>query len=65
MATDDKYDRQIRLWGAHGQMQLSSSRILCLGASASASETLKNLILPGILEFTIVDSAVVEERDLG
>ena len=65
MATSDKYDRQIRLWGAHGQRQLSNSRILLLGASASGSETLKNLILPGIGEYTIVDDALVLERDLG
>ena len=30
-----------------------------------ATETLKNLVLPGIGEFVIVDGAVVSERDLG
>ena len=65
MATSDKYDRQIRLWGAHGQHLLSSSRILLLGATAAGSEVLKNLILPGIKEFTIVDDSIVEQRDLG
>ena len=65
MATNNKYDRQIRLWGPHGQKLLSESRILVLGATASASETLKNLVLPGIKEFTIVDDAKIEQRDLG
>ena len=48
MATDDKYDRQIRLWGAHGQRILSTSHVLLLGASPSGTEALKNLVLPGI-----------------
>jgi molybdopterin/thiamine biosynthesis adenylyltransferase len=38
---------------------LSESRILLLGASAAGSETLKNLILPQIESFTVVDDAVV------
>ena len=65
MATNDKYDRQLRLWGAHGQRQLSASRILVLGATGSASEILKNLILPGIKHFTIVDNGMIDKRDLG
>jgi NEDD8-activating enzyme E1 regulatory subunit len=44
---------------------LSESRILLLGASGIGSETLKNLILPGIKEFTIVDDRDITRRDLG
>ena len=31
MATDDKYDRQLRLWGAHGQVRtcLSDAELEC------------------------------------
>jgi amyloid beta precursor protein binding protein 1 len=65
MATDDKYDRQIRLWGGHGQKILSSSHILLLGANPSGTETLKNLVLPGIQKFTVVDGDTVSKRDLG
>jgi NEDD8-activating enzyme E1 regulatory subunit len=65
MASTNKYDRQVRLWGSHGQKLLSESRILCLGASGAASETLKNLILPQIESFTIVDDAIVTDRDRG
>ena len=65
MATDNKYDRQLRLWGHHGQKLLSQSRILLLGASGSGSETLKNLILPQIGTFTVVDDGKITERDLG
>jgi len=43
----DKYDRQLRLWGAGGQKLLAESHLLVLGSSALATETLKNLVLPG------------------
>ena len=64
MATEDKYDRQLRLWGAHGQRVLSSSRILVLGAGAAASESLKNLALPGIGRFVLVDGREVAASDV-
>lgn len=59
MATDDKYDRQVRLWGSHGQKALCQSHIIMLGTSSAGSETLKNLVLPGIKSFTIVCDQVV------
>jgi len=62
-----RYDRQLRLWGAAGQMALENSHILLInsGPGVVGLETLKNLVLPGIGQFTIQDSAVVEEADLG
>ena len=65
MASDNKYDRQLRMWGQLGQNLLNESRILLIGASGSGSETLKNLILPRIKHFTIVDPAMISKRDLG
>mmetsp|Transcript_96365 Transcript_96365/g.272862 ORF Transcript_96365/g.272862 Transcript_96365/m.272862 type:complete len:524 (+) Transcript_96365:183-1754(+) len=65
MATDDKYDRQLRLWGAHGQKALMEAHICMLGASACGTEALKNLVLPGIGHFTVIDSASVAHADLG
>jgi amyloid beta precursor protein binding protein 1 len=72
-----KYDRQLRLWAASGQQALEESRILLVNSdgpwgkqSTGASgvvgvETLKNLVLPGVGGFTIVDPAIVTEADLG
>lgn len=72
-----KYDRQLRLWAATGQQALEDSRVLLVnsdgplgynntGVSGVAGvETLKNLVLPGIGGFTIVDPAPVTESDLG
>jgi len=65
MATQDKYDRQIRLWGSHGQRILSSSSICLLGVTPAGSEALKNLILPCIGKFTIIDNKTVSLRDMG
>ncbi|RYG66108.1 hypothetical protein EON64_10495 [archaeon] len=65
MATNDKYDRQLRLWGVEGQKFLSEASILLIRADAVGSETLKNLVLPGLRSFTILDDYVVDDADLG
>lgn len=64
---EKKYDRQLRLWAASGQAALESANLLLVnsGAGTVGVETLKNLVLPGIGKFTIVDDAVVNEADLG
>ena len=54
----------MRLWGTHGQATLLSSRICLLNASATGTETLKNLVLPGCGHITIVDAAQVTQADL-
>ncbi|CAI6332513.1 unnamed protein product [Periconia digitata] len=66
-AKEKKYDRQLRLWGAHGQIALENAHILLVisGPGVVGVETLKNLVLPGIGNFTIQDSTVVSEADLG
>ena len=66
-AKERKYDRQLRLWAASGQQALENAKILLLnsGPGVVGVETLKNLILPGVGSFTIVDEAVVEQEDLG
>ena len=64
MATTDKYDRQLRLWGAKGQRALGDTCVVLIGASASGTETLKNLVLPGIGSFCVVDDAVISKQDI-
>ncbi|KAF2750160.1 NEDD8-activating enzyme E1 regulatory subunit [Sporormia fimetaria CBS 119925] len=66
-AKEKKYDRQLRLWGATGQTALENSHVLLInsGSGAVGVETLKNLILPGIGDFTIQESTVVTEEHLG
>lgn len=64
-ATDNKYDRQLRLWGKDGQLRLAQASVCVLGAGPAATETLKNLVLPGLGSFTVVDGARVSVADLG
>jgi NEDD8-activating enzyme E1 regulatory subunit len=60
-----KYDRQLRLWGDHGQTALEKAKICLIGATATGTEILKNLVLPGLGSFCIVDHALVKAGDLG
>lgn len=64
---EKKYDRQLRLWAASGQAALEAAHILLInsGPGVTGIETLKNLVLPGVGQFTIQDSAIVTEADLG
>lgn len=60
----ERYDRQLRLWANDGQSRLERSHICLINATPTGAEALKNLILPGIGAFTIVDERVVNEEDL-
>jgi amyloid beta precursor protein binding protein 1 len=62
---EKKYDRQLRLWGSHGQLELQKASILLVGSNFTGCETLKNLVLPGIGSFTILDDHIVTEVDVG
>lgn len=60
-----RYDRQLRLWGDHGQILLEAAHVCLINASAIGTEILKNLVLPGIGAFTILDDRKVSVGDLG
>jgi amyloid beta precursor protein binding protein 1 len=50
--------------GAHGQRALMSANILLVGADAAGTETLKNLVLPGVGRFSVLDDTIVDaDRD--
>lgn len=61
---DTKYDRQLRLWAHDGQTRLEKSHVCLINATTTGAETLKNLVLPGIGAFTIVDEGTVLEDHL-
>ncbi|GAA6015476.1 hypothetical protein JCM8202_002485 [Rhodotorula sphaerocarpa] len=63
--SEQKYDRQLRLWAASGQQALENSHILVVNASATAASTLKNLVLPGIGQFTVLDPKLTDHADVG
>uniref|UniRef100_A0A3Q2YZE7 NEDD8-activating enzyme E1 regulatory subunit n=1 Tax=Hippocampus comes TaxID=109280 RepID=A0A3Q2YZE7_HIPCM len=54
-----------RLWGDHGQEALENAHICLINATATGTEILKNLVLPGIGAFTIVDGHTVSGEDVG
>uniref|UniRef100_A0A183C091 NEDD8-activating enzyme E1 regulatory subunit n=1 Tax=Globodera pallida TaxID=36090 RepID=A0A183C091_GLOPA len=60
-----RYDRQIRLWGDDGQLSIQQARICVFGSNALAAEILKSLVLAGIGSFHIIDKAVVNHADFG
>lgn len=55
----------MRLWGGHGQEALEVGHVCVLGSGATATECLKNLVLPNVGNFTVVDDAKVTVSDLG
>uniref|UniRef100_A0A8C4N706 NEDD8-activating enzyme E1 regulatory subunit n=1 Tax=Eptatretus burgeri TaxID=7764 RepID=A0A8C4N706_EPTBU len=62
---EQRYDRQLRLWGDHGQCTLELAHVCIIHASATGTELLKNLVLPGVGAFTIVDDKTVTGADVG
>ncbi|KAE8258452.1 hypothetical protein A4X13_0g1688 [Tilletia indica] len=63
-AHTQRFDRQLRLWASSGQRSLESASILLLGGTALGAHILKNLVLPGIGRFTILDANLVTPEDL-
>jgi len=60
-----RYDRQLRLWGDHGQTALERANICLINATATGTEILKSLVLPGMGNFTILDPHPVSGEDAG
>lgn len=56
---------ECRIWAASGQAALESARILVVSSSATSTSILKNLVLPGIGHFSILDSAITTPADAG
>lgn len=59
-----KYDRQLRLWASTGQANLEECHVCLINATSTGSELLKNLILPGIGQFTIIDNGEITHQDI-
>lgn len=61
----ERYDRQIRLWGHHGQSKCSISKVCLINSDSLGMEILKGLCLAGIGSFTILDSHKLLPEDVG
>jgi amyloid beta precursor protein binding protein 1 len=64
MNKEARYDRQLRLWADDGQKILETSHICALGSTACITETLKNLVLPGVGTVAIVDDRYRTDEDI-
>ncbi|PWN37308.1 uncharacterized protein FA14DRAFT_159419 [Meira miltonrushii] len=64
-AHTQRYDRQLRLWASSGQASLESANVAILGAGYLSACVIKNLVLPGMGKFVLVDSRSIDEADLG
>eukprot|EP00088_Acartia_fossae_P003594 TRINITY_DN1151_c0_g1_i3.p1 TRINITY_DN1151_c0_g1~~TRINITY_DN1151_c0_g1_i3.p1 ORF type:complete len:546 (+),score=123.06 TRINITY_DN1151_c0_g1_i3:56-1693(+) len=60
-----RYDRQLRLWGDHGQKALEHASVCLVNATATGTEILKSLVLPGVGSFTILDPNKLTGEDVG
>ncbi|KAL8435663.1 hypothetical protein ACSSS7_002324 [Eimeria intestinalis] len=58
--SSERYDRQLRIWGEGGQACLQDASVLILGCGATAAEALRNLVLPGVGRFALIDDARVQ-----
>lgn len=61
---DRKFDRQLRLWASSGQSALEHAHIALVGATAVGSELLKDVILPNVGKFTVIDDSLVSKEDI-
>ncbi|CCF57757.1 hypothetical protein KAFR_0D01110 [Kazachstania africana CBS 2517] len=61
----ERYDRQLRLWGSHGQKWINKANI-CIVASQCAlfQEILKNLTLTGVSKFTWLHTGEIDHDPL-
>lgn len=64
MSDEQRYDRQLRLWQSTGQGLLELSKVCLVNATSTGCEVLKNLVLPNVGGFTIIDGAKVAAEDL-
>ena len=62
-ALKERYDRQIRVWGAEAQSRIQNSRVLVLGLQGLNVEATKNLVLAG-MSVTVQDDTTVALEDL-
>ena len=58
-----KYDRQIRIWGDHGQLSLAEGCVYIVGNSMTASEIGKNLSLAGVGSLVYVDTGYLVTKE--
>ncbi|MBD3229424.1 MAG: hypothetical protein GF329_14665 [Candidatus Lokiarchaeota archaeon] len=62
--SQERYDRQVRIWGTEGQKKINNTKILLVGAGGTGCEIIKNLTLLGFGEIHVVDLDIIEISNL-
>src|SRR5438094_706621 len=55
MFADDRYDRQIALFGAEGQRRISTARVAIVGLGGLGSHLAQQLAYLGVTNYVLVD----------
>lgn len=63
-AVDARFDRQVRLFGAAGQVRLRAMHVAVVGAGGGGSILIEQLAHLGVGEITIVDYDIVQTHNL-
>jgi ubiquitin-like 1-activating enzyme E1 A len=62
-AQAQRYDRQVRVWGAEAQLRIQQAKVLLIGFKGIQVEAAKNLVLAGV-SVVIYEPNAVQESDL-
>jgi len=64
VSADDRYDRQVRFFGAEGQKKITASRVGIVGLGGLGSHVAQQLAYLGVLDFVLVDHDVATKSNL-
>ncbi|EEA05399.1 thif family protein [Cryptosporidium muris RN66] len=62
---ENRYSRQLMLWGSLSQLYLKNASVCILGSCVVAIEVLISLAFNGVGNITIVDDSKIEQADIG
>jgi ubiquitin-like 1-activating enzyme E1 A len=62
-AQTQRYDRQVRVWGAEAQLRIQKAKVLFIGLKGIQVEAAKNLVLAGV-SVVIYEPMAVQASDL-
>jgi len=60
----DRYDRQVRLFGAEGQARLRAAHVVLFGTGGNGSHVVQQLAYAGVQHWTLVEFDTVDDTNL-
>ena len=62
--SDNRFDRQIRLFGKEGQAKIEAARVAVVGIGGLGSHVVQQLALLGVRHLALIDSQELDETNL-